>query len=110
MGRRGWGSPVLQKNHHGEHSQTQDESRNGQMLAWFGQRGYLRLGKRGDKTVPTSRDGLDVPRCICIVSQGLPQLPDCGADTLIEGDDGAARPEPALYFLPGDDLTCPLQQ
>ena len=58
----------------------------------------------GQKTVPPSRQRLDVTRAGCRVAQRPAQRSDRDIDDVVEVDDCVIGPEPLLDLAPRDDL------
>jgi len=66
--------------------------------------------QRVDESEPATRQGLNELRILGIITQGLPQLPDSGADAGVELDDRVVWPESFADLFSGYDLAGTIQQ
>jgi hypothetical protein len=57
-----------------------------------------------DKPIAAPRDGLNVPRLVCIVSQSRADLVDGEVDAAFEVDEGVVAPDVLVNFFAGDNL------
>jgi hypothetical protein len=60
---------------------------------------------RSDEPVTAFRQSFDVVGVLRRVAQGLPDLVDCRAQTVVEVDYRFRSPDLLLQFLPGDDFS-----
>jgi hypothetical protein len=65
---------------------------------------------RHQESIAAPWEGLDVPRCLGVVSKRLANLAHAGIQTLAEVDEGVAAPDMLPDFVAGDDLAAPVDQ
>ena len=65
---------------------------------------------RGNETVTSLRERLNIAGAVCGVAEGFTDLIDGGAERVVEVDDGVSTPEAKLKILPGNDLTGTLEE
>ena len=62
---------------------------------------------RGDETIATLRDGLQVNRLVRIILEDAPDLPDGKIQAMLEVDVGIGAPDLVHQFLARDDFSGP---
>jgi hypothetical protein len=63
-----------------------------------------------DESIPATRDRLHKRRSLGIVAEGGAQPLDCRVEAVLEVDEDALRPEPALQFVPCHDMSRPFEE